>query len=265
MASPNVSEQPAVLTRDRRELDTTSRAIKRTKAQQLAYDAFRVAARALGVWLYGLRVEGRENWPGQGGALVCANHQSMFDPPLVGLTCPRRMNYLARNTLFRVPLLAPLIRFLDAIPIDREGGGLAGLKETLRRLRAGEQVLIFPEGTRTRDGEVAPLKPGFIAVARRSGVPLVPVGVDGAYQAWPRTSPFPRGGRIAVVIGEPISPEHVAACSDDELLAELEQRILTCHAKARELRLASKPRPSAPEALRDKMTVHTEPDHQHVA
>jgi 1-acyl-sn-glycerol-3-phosphate acyltransferase len=241
------------------------RAIERTAAQRWVYDAFRVAARAVGVWLYGLRVAGREHWPGQGGALVCANHQSMFDPPLVGLTCPRRMNYLARDTLFRVPLLAPLIKFLDSIPIDREGGGLAGLKETLRRLRAGELVLIFPEGTRTRDGEVAPLKPGFIAVARRSGVPLVPVGLDGAYQAWPRTSVFPRGGRIAVVIGEPILPEQVAAYSDDELLAELEQRILMCHTKARELRLASHARPGAPQARGDKITIHAATDHQHVA
>jgi len=138
--------------------------------------------------------------------------------------------------LFRVPILAPLIRHLDAIPIDREGTGLAGLKETLRRLKAGELVLIFPEGTRTRDGEVAPLKPGFIAVARRSRVPLIPVGLDGAYQAWPRTALFPRAGRVAVVIGEPISADQLAAMSDDELLAELEQRILTCHASARALR-----------------------------
>src|SRR6185436_16558080 len=119
------------------------------------------------------------------------------------------MNYLARDTLFNVPGLSLLIAFLDAIPIDREGGGLAGLKETLKRLKAGELVLIFPEGTRTGDGEVAPLKPGFISVARRSRVPLIPVGLEGAFQAWPRTSPFPRVGRIAIVIGEPISAEQI--------------------------------------------------------
>ena len=209
----------------------------RTLAQRLVYDVLRVLARAVGVSLYGLRIAGRENWPGVGGGLVCANHQSMFDPPLIGLTCPRRMNYLARETLFRVPLLALLIKFLDAIPIDREGGGLAGLKETLRRLRAGELVLIFPEGTRSRDGEVGPLKPGFIAVARRSGVPLIPVGLDGAYQAWPRNARFPRFfGRIAVVIGPPLNPQQLSELSDDDLLAELERRIWNCHGQARELR-----------------------------
>jgi 1-acyl-sn-glycerol-3-phosphate acyltransferase len=210
--------------------------MQRTLAQRLGYDALRVLARLLGVGMFGLRAHGREHWPATGGGLVCANHQSYFDPPLVGLTCDRRMNYLARDTLFRVPGLAQLIWFLDAIPIDREGGGLAGLKETLRRLKAGELVLIFPEGTRTHDGEVAPLKPGFIAVARRSKVPLVPVGIDGAYQSWPRTAKLPRPTRLAVVIGPPILPEQVAELTDDDLLAELEQRILNCHAQARELR-----------------------------
>jgi len=196
-----------------------------------------VLCRTIAVWLYGLRVAGRENWPETGGGLICANHQSMFDPPLVGLTSSRRMNYLARDTLFRVPVLSQLITFLDAIPIDREGGGLAGLKETLRRLKAGELVLIFPEGTRTRDGQVAPLKPGFVSVARRSRVPLIPIGLDGAYQAWPRTAPVPRLGHVAVAIGEPISAEQVVALSDENLVGELARRIEACHHQARELRL----------------------------
>jgi 1-acyl-sn-glycerol-3-phosphate acyltransferase len=210
--------------------------MQRTLAQRLGYDTLRVLARLLVVGLFRVRVAGREHWPATGGGLVCANHQSYFDPPLVGLTCSRRMNYLARDSLMRVPGLSQLITFLDAIPIDREGSGLAGLKETLKRLKAGELVLIFPEGTRTYDGEVAPLKPGFIAVARRSRVPLVPVGLDGAYQSWPRTAWFPRLTRLAVVIGEPISPDQVAELSDEDLLAELEQRILTCHTEARRMR-----------------------------
>jgi 1-acyl-sn-glycerol-3-phosphate acyltransferase len=208
---------------------------QRPLSKRLGYDALRVFCRTFAVWFYGLRVEGREHWPESGGGLICSNHQSMFDPPLVGLTCQRRMNYLARDTLFRIPGLKQLITFLDAIPIDREGGGLAGLKETLKRLKAGELVLIFPEGTRTHDGELAPLKPGFIAVARRSRVPLIPVGLDGAYQAWPRTSPFPRLGRVAVAIDEPISVEQVAALSDDDLLHELARRMRACHDQARQL------------------------------
>jgi 1-acyl-sn-glycerol-3-phosphate acyltransferase len=146
------------------------------------------------------------------------------------------MNFLARDTLFKVPVLRQVIAFLDAIPIDREGSGLSGLKETMKRLRAGELVLIFPEGTRTRDGEMLPLKPGFCAVARRSRVPLIPVGMDGAYQVWPRTSPLPWLGRLAVVIGRPIEPEEIEGMTDEALVAELEQRIRACHLEARRLR-----------------------------
>jgi 1-acyl-sn-glycerol-3-phosphate acyltransferase len=208
----------------------------RPLVKRVSYDALKYLLQMVAVFGYGLRVIGRENWPQNGGGLICANHQSMFDPPLVGLTCQRRMNYLARDTLFPIPILGSLIRFLDAIPIDRDGVGLSGIKETLRRLKAGELVLIFPEGTRTHDGEVKPLKPGFIALARRGKVPLIPVGLDGAFQAWPRTSRFPRLNRLSVVIGDPLTIEQVVAMSDEELLAELETRIRACHDLARSTR-----------------------------
>jgi 1-acyl-sn-glycerol-3-phosphate acyltransferase len=210
--------------------------MERPWSQQIGYDAFRFVARVTGTVCFRLRWNGSENFPATGGALICSNHQSFFDPVLVGLTCNRRMNYLARDTLFHSPILAPLIRYLDAIPIDREGGGLAGLKETLRRLKAGEQVLIFPEGTRTSDGEVRPLKPGFCSVARRSKTPLVPVGLDGAYHAWPRTAKFPRLGRMAVVVGEPMPAELVAEMTDAQVVDELAARIKSCHAEARAMR-----------------------------
>jgi 1-acyl-sn-glycerol-3-phosphate acyltransferase len=212
----------------------------RTVAQHLGYDAFRVVARLVGITFFGLRTAGRENYPTTGGGLICANHQSYFDPVLVGLTCDRRLNYLARESLFKVPVLKQAIKFLDAIPIDRDGSGISGLKETLRRLKRGEFVLIFPEGTRSRDGDVNRLKPGFCAVARRSKVPLVPVGFDGAYQAWPRSAKLPRFSQAAVVIGEPIQPSEVESLDDRQLVAELERRIRECHSEARQLRLASR-------------------------
>lgn len=165
---------------------------------------------------------------------MCSNHQSFLDPVLVGLTCDRRMNYLARDTLFRGPF-GWLIRFLDAIPIDREGSGLSGLKETLKRLKAQELVLIFPEGTRSSDGELLTIKSGFCSIARRSKQPLIPVGIDGAWKVWPRKAKFPRLGRIAVVVGEPISAEMIESMTDDELVHELQSRIAEAHQAARKL------------------------------
>jgi 1-acyl-sn-glycerol-3-phosphate acyltransferase len=211
-------------------------AMQRSLGKHLGYEACKVLARLFGTALFRIRVRGRERLPPTGGGLVCANHQSYADPIIVGLAIDRRLNYLARDTLFRNPAFKWLIEYFDAIPIDREGGGLGGLKETLRRLKQDELVLIFPEGTRSRDGSMLPLKPGFCAVARRARQPLIPIGFDGAYQAWPRTSPVPQLSVIAVVIGAPIMPDLVAQLSDSELVAELERRMRECFAAAKDLR-----------------------------
>jgi 1-acyl-sn-glycerol-3-phosphate acyltransferase len=210
---------------------------ERPFSKRIGYSALHMACRLTGVFGFGIRVWGRERAPRSGAALICANHQSFFDPVLVGLALDARLNYLARQSLFEVPGLKHLIEYLDAIPIDRDGFGLAGIKETLKRLKRDEQVLIFPEGTRTRDGEVAPLKPGFVALARRAKAPLVPVACDGAFQAWPRTERIPTLSQITVVIGEPIGADDVAKLADETLVAELERRIRDCHAQARRYRL----------------------------
>jgi 1-acyl-sn-glycerol-3-phosphate acyltransferase len=143
---------------------------------------------------------------------------------------------LARDTLFGFAPFRWLINSLDAIPIDREGSGLSGLKETLRRLKRGEMVLLFPEGTRTRDGEVAPLKPGFCALARRAGVPLVPVAMEGAFDAWPRKQLLPQPAVIHIQFGPPLLPAEVERLDDRQLVEAVEQRLRKCHASARCLR-----------------------------
>ena len=117
----------------------------------LWYNFLHVSCRLTAIVLFSVRVGGREHLPQAGPLLVCCNHQSHFDPVLVGLALDRRLNFLARETLFAFAPFRWLIQSLDAIPIDREGIGLAGIKETLRRLKRGEGVLIFPEGTRTAD------------------------------------------------------------------------------------------------------------------
>lgn len=209
----------------------------RSLAKQLWYKYLHVTCRLTFTGLFHFRCTGRENEPAAGGALVLSNHQSMFDPVLVGATLERRLNYMARETLFAFAPFRWLIQSLDAIPIDREGLGLSGLKETLRRVKRGEMVLIFPEGTRSPDGEVAALKPGFSALARRAKVPLLPIGIDGAYQAWPRDHAFPGLSTIHVHVGEPIPAEEAATADERELVAEVERRIRACHAIARQGRL----------------------------
>lgn len=210
--------------------------VSRPWHQRWFYVVARWACRVLATLFFRYRAVGREHIPAEGGSLVCSNHQSYFDPIAVGIAFRRRLNYLARASLFRSRFFGWLIRYLDAIPIERDGMGLAGLKETMRRLRRGEMVLIFPEGTRTADGRMQPLKPGFLVVARRCGVPLLPVGVDGAYQAWPRDAKWPRPTRVVTVIGPPIAPEELQTLSDEEAIELLSQRIGACLEEAQRLR-----------------------------
>lgn len=211
-------------------------AVKRSLPNRVWQAIVRFVCTVGAVALFQIRCYGRDKVPRSGGALVLGNHQSNFDPVLMGLACPRRLNYLARTTLFDSWFFRVLVAALDAIPIDREGGGLGGLKETLKRIKRGEMVLMFPEGTRTPDGEVHAFKPGFCTIARRAGVPLVPVALDGAFDAWPRQRRLPRLAVIHVRWGEPVAPEEIERLSDDELVAEVERRIRDCHGACRRSR-----------------------------
>lgn len=209
----------------------------RTRSQMISEFFVRYSARMIFLLAFRFRCFGRENFPDDGGALICANHQSFLDPILVGAASDRRLNYIARKTLFRFKAFSRLISFWDAIPINQEGSGLGGIKESLKRLRRGEMVLIFPEGARTLDGEVDEFKPGFCSLARRGRVPIVPIGFDGAFNAWPRWRPAPWPAPVCMCIGEPLSCELMKSLTDEELIAELRQRILDCHKRAREIRL----------------------------
>ncbi|MBN2580873.1 MAG: 1-acyl-sn-glycerol-3-phosphate acyltransferase [Pirellulales bacterium] len=182
-----------------------------------------------------VRYWGVSNIPRSGGVLVVSNHQSHFDPPLVGSGCPRRMNYLARLSLFRFQPFAWLIRSVNAIAIDREGLGLSGIKESLKRLKRGEMLLIFPEGTRTPDGEIGPFRPGFTTLAVRSRAAILPVAIEGAYHCWPKSRKFPRLGKIHVRYGRPLTPQDYTGLDERELLHLVERRVRECQAQLRRL------------------------------
>lgn len=182
---------------------------------------------------YRVRTHRLENFPSTGSLLICCNHQSYFDPLVLGITCPRPVNYLGRKSLLRFPIFGWFLRFNDTIPIDRDAHAFSGMKETLRRLKRGESVVMFPEGTRSPDGEFKPLKLGFCALVRRSKSSLMPVGIDGAYQAYPRGQKIPRLGKIHVVFGEPIPFEVYNPLTDQEMADLLEERIRKCFDEAR--------------------------------
>ena len=204
--------------------------------RKLFYRFLRILARMLFTLLFRMRFEGRHHLRADGGAMLLSTHQSVMDPVLVGLLDNHFVSYLARHTLFRSRLFAFLIRVLNAIEIDRERGGLSGLREMLRRLKENDRVLLFPEGTRTTDGEIGLLKPGFIPIARRSKVPLIPIALAGAYECVPKGSKLFRILPLAACVGPPITADAYDQWTDEQLLSELTARMHSLHTRAKQLR-----------------------------
>ncbi len=159
--------------------------------------------------VFRVRVFGQENVPKRGGVLIASNHQSYLDPVLIGIGVHRPVTYMARAALFRIPIFGKLIYSLNAFPIKRARLDPGGMREAERRLKDGWQLLLFPEGTRTRDGSIGRVRPGFGLLAMRADVPVVPVAIHGAFEAWPRGRLIPRPARVSVAFGRAISPEEV--------------------------------------------------------
>jgi 1-acyl-sn-glycerol-3-phosphate acyltransferase len=157
------------------------------------------------------RVFNPERVPESGPVILASNHASFIDPPLVGAGLKRGINYLARESLFRFPGIGALLRSWQAVPVDRDGGGAAGLKAILERLLAGGGIILFPEGTRTRDGQLQPARSGIGLVVVKSTAPVVPVRVFGTYEAYGRHVKFPIPHRITVKYGEPMRFEKLRA------------------------------------------------------
>lgn len=197
------------------------------------YNLYKNLIRFFAVPYFRIRYTGLQNIPREGGVLAVSNHQSHLDPPLVGAGCPRRMNYLARETLFRFAPFGRLIYSVGAIPLDREGVGLSGIKESLKRLKRGEMLLVFPEGTRSPDGEIHTFKPGFTTLAVRSKSAILPIAIEGAYRAWPRQARFPRPRPVNVHYGPPILSEEYAKIDERDLITLVETRIRQCQAELR--------------------------------
>ena len=150
------------------------------------------------------RVCNPERVPRTGPVILASNHASILDPPLVGSGLKRDINYLARESLFRFPGIGWLLRSWQAVPVDRDGGGARGLKAILGRLLAGGAIILFPEGTRTRDGKLQPARSGIGLIVIKSDAPVIPVRVFGTFEAYGLHVKIPRPCRLTVKYGKPM-------------------------------------------------------------
>lgn len=154
---------------------------------------------------FNYRVIGAENMIEEGPCIIAANHCSYLDPPLVGIACQRAIHYLARKTLLDWPVLGPIFPQLNVIPVDQENPERSALMGIIRVVRGGGAALIFPEGSRSPDGELQPAQPGIGLIAAKTGAPIVPVLVEGSFAAFPRGAKWPRRENVTVRIGTPMS------------------------------------------------------------
>ncbi len=159
---------------------------------------------------YRHRVSGLENVP-EGAVIIAPNHVSYYDPPIVAVSLPEEVYFLAGDWLFKSRILGPMLRCLNTYPVSGSASDLASFKIICQLLKEGKKVTIFPEGSRTYDGELLPLQPGVAMLALRCQCPIIPVYITGAFEAFPRQRRYPKlWGRTVCIFGKPIWPENYA-------------------------------------------------------
>ncbi len=162
------------------------------------YTVINKIIRFLFFFIFRIKVEGRENIPKEGGAIVAINHRSNWDVPVAGTVCPRKLSFMAKAEMFKSKIGNWLFSNLGAFPVQRGKGDIGAIKAALGRLKAGEIIAMFPEGRRVKEGTTVEPKPGVVMLATRANVPVIPTRIVGKYKWF---------GKITVKYGKPITYE----------------------------------------------------------
>ena len=183
-------------------------------------------SKALAKTFFHYRVIGAENMIEEGPCIIAANHCSFFDPPLVGVACKRAIHYLARKSLLEWPVLGPIFPELNVIPVDRKNADRSALMGAIRVVKNGGAVLIFPEGTRSPDGNLQPAQPGLGMIVAKTRAPVVPVRISGSYEIFNRDMRRPRIGTVRVTVGPVIQFERDTGPEPKELYNKTSTAVL---------------------------------------
>ncbi|MBN2064809.1 MAG: 1-acyl-sn-glycerol-3-phosphate acyltransferase [Sedimentisphaerales bacterium] len=184
---------------------------------KLFYRLVRGSFRVLLQIFWRFRSVGQENIPLDGPVLLVGNHQSYLDPVTCSCGMKRELDFMARESLFK-GWFGKVISNLNAFPVRRGEADMRAIRDIVDRLEQQRAVMIFPEGTRSADGQVRDFKNGFVLIARKAKAAIVPVAVDGTWDAWPRQRKLPRLRKIKIEYGQVITAAEVKAMDRDELL-----------------------------------------------
>lgn len=190
------------------------------------YDLVRTVVK----WVYfgthgGFEVFGIENVPATGPVIVAPNHVSVLDPPAMGSASNRRLNFMAKEELFAHWFFGPMTRSVGGFPVRRGEGDSEAIRKTLALLEEGAAMLIFPEGTRGNGETLGAMVRGVAMFAKKSGAPILPVGIIGTHVLWPKNRRGHRH-RVTVAFGKPFTYEDVARSEAARGLSDKEIREL---------------------------------------
>lgn len=182
------------------------------------YKVCRVIVRFVMLFVFRLKFVGQEKLPAEGGVIVAFNHKSNFDPVVAGLSCKRKLRFMAKEELFKNPLFGALIKALGAFPVRRGKGDIGAIKSSLKILGEGNVMLMFPEGHRIKDGRKVKAKPGVALIAQRAQVPVVPVCISGEYK-WMHKITVTYGKLISLeeYYGQKLEQEKIQQIADNVL------------------------------------------------
>lgn len=170
----------------------------------LLHRFLRYFSRALCLVYFRIEFHGAERVPLEGPVIVAPNHASYLDPVWVSIPIRRQLRYMTWERIFRVPMLTPILRSLGAFPVKVDVGDRRAMRYSIEHLRSGGALMIFPEGARTKTGEMTQFKPGVIQLALATGARIVPVTIIGGYGAFNPSHRVPRPRKVKLYYHEPL-------------------------------------------------------------
>lgn len=198
-----------------------------SRGQYRFYRFARVVLRATCFWPYRGRVVDGSKIPTEGACVLAPSHRSMLDIPWLAMATTRRVRYMGKASLFRVPMLGRVFTLLGGFAVERDGSDRGPLRDSLKILEGGEPLAVYPEGTRQHGAAIQVLQPGAAYLAIKAQVPIVPVALAGTEEAWRGPGRLPRFGRGGIVlVGDPITPPaRTGSVVKRELVDELNARL----------------------------------------
>jgi len=196
----------------------------KNRGMHMTYRCIYLLVRGLLKLFYRLRIYGLSHFR-PGSAVIAANHASFFDPPVISVSCPEEVHFLAREPLFRIPLLGRLIRVLNSHPVSRDASDVQTFRTIIQLLHEGQKVILFPEGARSPDGQLQPFEKGLSFLIYKAHCSILPVYVEGTFKVWKRNARFPRPfGRIRCVFGSMITWSEFEGMDKKEAMERITQR-----------------------------------------